>query len=153
MCFYTEYSFFPEISETSAEIATAPIRCDECARMIVIGQKYTHVYMQEYEDEARDFRNDDDDEISGPWEECDGPNAGETFDYDCCEDCSRLLQAIEAQEIVNGCKGEETRPGLGGLRESIGELDPCDRDAYYDRACTMFPDLDLTFLGKMLRRE
>jgi len=148
MCFYNHCEWYASICETdTARTSAHPVACDECGRAIPPGTPYTHVFMQEHEDEGPD------DEDEGPDDESEEFDPGETFDYDRCGDCSRLLDAVGAEEVSRGCHAYESRPPLTAMQEQIGDLDPADRRAYRVRALAMFPDMGAEYLDRMLGAE
>ena len=150
MCFYNgDCDWYASVYEVDpAATSERPVRCDECCRPIPAGTPYTHIYMREHED-YWPYDSDNDEEASGPFPEGDEPDPGNEEWYDRCADCSRLLEAVEAEELARGCKPHEARPGLTAMRETIGELDPDDRRAYRDRARAMFPAIDPAFADRM----
>lgn len=132
MCFYHDSDWQAEVSEQTTLTATKPVHCDECRRTIAVGDGYVHVYQQQYEE---------------PLEE-DG-DCGETYDYDRCLDCDRLLRAIAAVEKDRGCPPYSALPALTELREAMEE----DGADYAARAVEMFPDLSRDYLDMMLARR
>lgn len=132
MCFYADYDWFPSVQEKYTETSDGLIRCDECRKIIPVGASYTHIYQQQRDPD--DWEPEDEEEEFDP---------GETFNYDCCDNCSRLLAAIEAEEMARGCTPHTSRPPLGEMREFVAELDQEDRQAYATRARAMFPGIDV----------
>lgn len=136
MCFYHDYDWLVSIQEINTETAGPKgLRCDECGRHLSQGTSYIHIYQQE---------NDPDDAEEG--QEMEEFDPGNTFEYDRCLDCDKLLQAIEAVERDNGCKGSATRPCLTELRDALQED---EGGLYIERARLLFPQLDEPYLRHM----
>lgn len=143
MCFYADYDWYSEINEEGEVIAISDIKCDECCRTIAKGEKAHHIYQQEYEvcPSCMGLSGDEDDEDVCP--DCDGDpdgNIGNTYDWDCCEQCWKFLESIEALEIERGCHRSEARPPLGDLYEYMGN----DRDEareYAKFAVARYPEI------------
>lgn len=129
MCFYHDYGWVAEISEKTEGVATVPTACDECHQVIHPGEFLLHIFQQQHSEDSWAEDHGDDE----PFE------PGETFEYDRCERCHKLLQAIRAAEEEAGCRGSETQPALGELREAMFEAD--DAGHYADKAREMFPEL------------
>jgi hypothetical protein len=117
MCFYEgDCDWTASVYSDTTEPATKPTKCDECRRIISIGEPVRHVWMQEHEicrhdPESDDFDGDEDDPVTLCGDECEH-DFGETFDYDCCETCTQLIEAIHHHELLIGCREYESRPNL-----------------------------------------
>ncbi len=155
MCFYHgDADWTASVFDSDTLTAAESVRCDECFRKIPVGAKYQHIYMQQYEC-CRvcdgDTRAETDDEYEGedlsPCAEgaCD---YGEAYEHGICEDCQKLLDAVRRVEEEDGCRGDETQPGLGQLREAMWEADGAV--AYIDRARADHPELAMSgYLDRM----
>lgn len=133
MCFYNDdYDWMASVQKETEGAADRETRCDECREVIAAGQWRRHVYLQQYE-ECRVCE----------WEEADEPcekhDYGETFDYDCCETCEKILKAIETLEAAEDCPVYSRRPSLLGLYEEAIVYD--DDGKYRTKALQMFPEL------------
>src|ERR1700722_8291329 len=138
MCFVQEAEWKAEVSETTEGPKTVDTtRCSECGMGIDIGEWHKHIEMQEYE-ECHDCEYGDCDCATKNTEDhecqCDPPNYGETFVYDRCEGCEKLLAAIREVEIESGCGEHESVPLLGDLDNQLRNLgDHEERKKYADR--------------------
>jgi hypothetical protein len=114
--------------------AKEPTRCDECHDTIPAGGWVRHIFQQEHEmcqqcEEGDATRCEDGDH-----------DFGETYAYDRCEACDKVLRAIEQAEIEEGCKGDETQPPLEGLREEMYNIDQHERARYLNKLRQMSPE-------------
>lgn len=57
---------------------------------------------------------------------------------DICTECTKLLKAIEASEIEEGCNPDESQPGFGELYDAMSED---DAGRYRAKAAAMFPEI------------
>lgn len=154
MCFTRDgdYDWLARACEDYMDTATKPVTCQECFRRIPVGEKFTHIEMREWEccrvcdpeTRAEAFHDDDSDNP----DECPSPCADDKHDYGntdehrICADCQKLLTAIQHVEEDDGCKGDETRPGWGELRETFWESDHAQE--YIDRARQDYPELAMS---------
>ncbi len=128
MCFDIDYDWYPNISEDNEVIVRKTIRCVECRCLIHVGETARHLYMQE-NDEAE-------------WDEDDGEfQTGETFDGWFCLSCSKVLQAIQAAELEEGCGHAESQPYIGDLKQAMCEDHWQGGGKYADKAIEMFPEV------------
>lgn len=159
MCFVNDYDWYSSVQEESTEAAVAPVRCDECSRWIMFGESYYHLYQQEHEEcqccedgdcECKDGRDADgcvqDHECS-----CEKPAYGETFSYDCCDECHRFLQAIKEAEQEAGCDYTEAQPPLGEMMSAINDGGMEEARKYWKTALANYPDMK-PWLAKTWRR-
>jgi hypothetical protein len=143
MCFYHDYAW--TASETADEVGTAkvPTPCDECREMIPVGGWVRHIWMQEEEVCRHNPQHDD---YDGPeTDSYDCPpgcthDFGETYDYDRCQLCDRLIEAIHAHEIKEGCSEYESEPALTELCDAMAE----NGKAYLAEAEVMYPGITAT---------
>ena len=136
MCFYHDPGWCAEVYEDATGPCPGRSRCEECRCIIHPGEVRRSISMREYEECP---------ECGG--EGCpDGCHHGESFECDICEPCCRLLEVIEAVEIANGCRGDETQPGLGELREALRD----QGEEYIDRALELHPTV-ANHLWRLLR--
>lgn len=136
MCFYHGDAWHADVYEDGHEVATKRLRCDECRKPILPGERHRHVFLLERE-ECRDCcRHWTDDKPEEEGCEC---SFGESYECDICEACDKVLTAIKRVEEEDGCKGEETQPGLGQLLEALWESD--HGSEYVERARRDFPEL------------
>lgn len=136
MCFYNDdYDWYASVCETTDGASDTETACHECGEKIAAGQWRRHVYQQEHDECQRcEWEQLDDDE-----EPCEQHDYGETYDYDCCESCEKILKAIEALEAEEDCPEHSRRPSLCGLYdEAICEDDD---GKYRAKAIAMFPEL------------
>lgn len=142
MCFYHESAWYAELVETESCQSNGSVMCEECHRIIPEGEGYTHTYIQEHEECQRCYNGEcacvDDGDCECEECRCDEPEYGESYEYDTCTLCQKVLKAIEAVEIANGCKGEETQPGVGELKTAMWHD---EGGAYAARALQMCPDI------------
>ena len=143
MCFYNEdCEWTASITDVTEGIADTAVKCDECCKPIAPGEWRRHVYQQEYED-CQTCENDECECLTFRGMEhrcqCDKPNYGETFDYDCCERCNKVIRAVEEREKREGCPSYAQRPALMGLWDEVGDHD--DAEEYAKAAIAMFPEL------------
>lgn len=152
MCFTNDRDceWYAETVEEDDLVAEASTWCDECYAHIAVGETYHRIFMEEGDDERLDeFLDDDLDEIFGPWPDGEGPEERRSQTYERCANCSKLLKAIEAHEIAEGCPAHARQPDLYALRDEMIEG---DSEPYLERALAMFPDLDRVWLEKRMTR-
>lgn len=139
MCFYHgDYDWTASICDETIEKAKKDIECQECWTEIKINEEYQQIFMQESE-ECLECENEicycEEDKCC----QCEKPDYGETYLHRRCLECVKFLQAIEEVEIAAGCKGEETRPPLEHMLESLSYSD--DVNKYFKTALKKFPEL------------
>jgi hypothetical protein len=142
MCFTHDYDWRAEVEEDTVTKADRPTICDECRKIIHIGSWLRHVRQQEYEQCQRCEDGDSCDyEENHP--ECAGGDHehGETFDWDCCEACDKVLRAIKAAELEDGCREWESQPALTQLPEAMF-YDRRDGGRYLAKVREMFPEVE-----------
>lgn len=150
MCFVHDYDWHASVCERTTNTAEKPTRCHECGRMIAADSPVHHVYMQQYE-ECRDCERGDC-SCGDDCCQCPDPAVGETFNYDCCEDCQKFLYAVQVAEEEAGCSGDETRPWLGGMTEAIHDGGRDEARRYFKTALRMHPELRASgYLGWLWR--
>ena len=141
MCFYEESEWYASIVEDETKPAAKPTKCDECRRIIQIGDPVRHIFMKEREVCRHDPESDDyDPEDTGEPdcnEEC-KHDFGESFECDQCETCTQLIEAIHQHEIESGCSEDESRPGLTGLYDAFAEGEGA---AYLAKAEALYPGI------------
>jgi hypothetical protein len=145
VCFFHDYDWYAELCEETEGPAPAPARCGECRRPIAAGQWRHRVYQQQYE-ECRACGNGDCEcpgaDGTGECCRCPVPSFGETAEYDRCESCDKVLRAVEAVELADGCHHDNARPALCGLSEEA--LNRCNNDhadEYAAKAVELFPEV------------
>ena len=132
MCFYNDYDWVAEINEETAGVSPAPAKCHECGQRIAANEWRRHVHQQEH---VHCERCEDLDE----GDTCDRHEYGETYDYDRCETCEKILVAIGRFESANGCAVHESQPALGMLRDEL--LQHHDGRLYVAVAIESYPEL------------
>lgn len=159
MCFYDNDGDWSASvwQETEADSGPA-IKCDECGKPIAENEWRRHVFGQEH-DSCQICEGEFSDEFISreemETELADGDaewatahlkelaehkhDYGESFHYDRCRDCDKILQAVEARETDEGCPVNQRRPGLYEMREALWEHE--QRKEYAERAISMFPEL------------
>jgi hypothetical protein len=139
VCFWHDDDWCAQVVETDEGLAPADTRCEECFKPILKGQWREHIFQQEREEcqECEDVYVPKGAEPPPPCP--DGEHSyGETFEYDCCERCFNLLEAIRRVEEADGCSGSETRPSLGWMFEEVGNRDDGWKH-YADEYSRLFP--------------
>jgi hypothetical protein len=141
MCFYDDGDWTAQVVEDEILVVTAPVKCDECRRPIKPGEWRRHVFMQEHEVCRHNPAHDDYDGPETDSEDC--PEGcehdfGETFDYDRCQSCDQLIEAIHRHELAVGCHEYESRPSLTELHDAMVEG---DGEAYLAKAEELFPGI------------
>lgn len=143
MCFTHDYDWYAETQEQSTFIADKPVKCNECRVEIPVGGNVYRIWQAEYEGcqlcenkycECEPDRCCD----------CEEPDYGETNEHQCCENCHKFLQAVEASEVEEGCERSEARPALFCMIEDIRQFDDYDyrnRKRYIQKAIEMFPEM------------
>lgn len=135
MCFYNDdYEWSASVHEETEGPAEKATRCYECGEPIAAGQWRRHIYQQE-DEECRLCEQEE-----GFDPECQH-DYGETFDYDRCEPCDKVLRAIEAVEKDEGCPEYSRQPMLGELRDVFVHPEDGNAMAYAERAVAMFPEV------------
>lgn len=141
MCFSNDdYDWYASVQEQSSGCDDQSTRCGECGKVIASGEWRHHVFMQEHEccEICGDDPDYDEDVTEGePGHDCD---YGETYAYDRCLDCDRLLIAVELHEIKEDCPPHARRPALGELREVFWEHE--SNVEYAEQAVAMYPYLN-----------
>lgn len=157
MCFYHDYDWYPEVYGSNEElVANEEHICEECRCKIKIGEVYSYKYGQQYElcqlceegdCECGHDPNDCD------WQcKCEIPNYGESYEYFCCQECTKFLKAIELVEVEAGCPPSESQPAIGMMIEDIGDGDRRDTKRYFKRALVEFPELKTSgYLGQLAK--
>lgn len=149
MCFTADYDWYAEVIDRSEPTATGKVICDECRMGIPRGAKYHHVHMEQYEN-CHDCACDACDCPPLPCGgkvcedgdcRCEKPNLGETFDWNCCDNCHRFLEAVRVAEEEVGCGGMESNPPLTKMIESIQEGGAEEAKRYWKKAVQMHPEL------------
>lgn len=130
MCFYDDSDWFSEVADHCEFILELPRRCDECTREIPAGSVMHMIYLQRYE--CCRMCDDEDPECEHDY--------GETDEYGRCDECDKILKAIEAHEADEGCPVHSRRPMLRDLRDQMIEHQSAQE--YRARALSMFPELD-----------
>lgn len=160
MCFTNECDWYAAIEEQSDYVVTTPCRCDECGKMIEVGEKTHHIFQQQHETchrceewDCECPRNEDGDPVCDEKGcQCAEPDYGETYTYDRCESCSKFLDAIEAAEIEEGCHKYEARPNLP-MNYDMEGMGSDNAKRYWKKASQMFPELRTSgHLGLLWRR-
>lgn len=153
MCFYDDDDdWYASIVEDSVIEVTSPVRCDECGRSIPPGSWRRHIFMQQdeycrHDPEGGRYDAGDTAEAMGvdvdalPEEGC-PPGCehdyGETCEYDRCEACDQLIEAIHRHELDEGCREYESRPALEELHQAMWEGDGA---AYLAKAESLYPGI------------
>jgi hypothetical protein len=143
MCFDNDSDWTASIVERKTTLAKKPTKCRECNRVIQVGDLLHHVYQQEhevcrYDPESDDYIGEDENaDKEGCPEGC-KHDFGETYDYDCCEVCSQLIEAIHQHELEEGCHESESRPPYEGLYDAFADG---DGDRYFAKAEELYPGI------------
>lgn len=153
MCFSNEHAdWYASIQEESTGCDDNACRCDECGKKILSGEWRRHIFQQEREccEICEDDPDYDEDVADGePCHECE---YGETYHYNRCLDCDRLLIAVELHEIKEDCPPHARRPMYGELHEVF-----CEHESnveYAQQAVAMYPYLkDHKFVKRALEDE
>lgn len=143
MCFeHGDYDYDWTARVTIESCGTSPLasRCYECNSRIAPYEWRRYIYQQELEtcricDECGD--DYDPDEPQDPTK-C-KHDYGETFSYDRCETCDKILRAIEDYEAREGCKPSERQPLLGELQDELRQHS--DGQRYAALAIESYPEL------------
>ena len=106
MCFINECDWYAETVIDEERPAEKPLKCYECHRAVPTGETMRHVDMWESETCKHNPSHDDYEGPEMDSEEC--PEGcehdfGESFSCSICQECAKLLKAIEASEIEEGC--------------------------------------------------
>lgn len=143
MCFDSEYEWTASLCEEDSGPAVKPCKCDECGHKISAGEWRHHIYQQEHET-CYCCEEDGVDPC-----ECETPDLGETYDYQRCEACDKLLRAVEQHEIDEGCPVYARRPALTELHDVFWQHE--QNWEYAEKAVAMFPELiDHRFIAELL---
>ena len=142
MCFTDDqdYEWTASTWEESPGPATKACHCDECGAPIAIGDWCHNIHAEEHdccqkcEDEWSDSYVPED-KREGPCEH----DYGETMDYVRCEACDKVIRAIEAVEIEEGCPPGAQRPAINMLAEELSQHSSAP--VYAERAVAMFPEV------------
>lgn len=134
MCFWHDYDSYPSIVEKDEGPEPAEFsHCEECGKVIHKGEFRSWHYQQEYDPDETE--PDEDEPSEGEFD------PGQTCEWTWCESCLKILNAIGQAELDEGCKGDETQPGVGGLREALQEDFMRGNGRYADYALRMFPEV------------
>ncbi len=140
MCFENEGEWCARIDTKEEKPVESPCWCLECNQDIPIGIIALHVFQQEEEEcqcDACQYRDGDED-WSIPAVGC-TKDFGQTFEGVVCQDCCKLLKAIRALEIEEGCPEFAQQPLYGELHEVF-----CDHEQSFEyarKAVEMFPEV------------
>jgi hypothetical protein len=138
MCFLNEGDWTASLVEKQDTIAQKETSCDECCTKICVGDPLHTVYMQEHEECGRcDNGECECDKCC----QCPEPDIGETFSYECCDQCHKFLQAVENAELEAGCDRSDSRPSYGAMHEEIRDGGAHEAKKYYTHAARDFPEL------------
>lgn len=153
MCFVNDdYDWLAEVVEQSDHVLLAPIKCDECCRVIEIGETVHHIFMQQYEECHRCYEGECECEEEKCCQ-CSLPKFGEMSDYDRCQECDKFLQAVENAELEAGCDRRDSRPPLTEMRSAIGDGGIAEAKRYFKMAKRDFPELAKSgYLGRLWKR-
>ena len=147
MCFVNDdYAWIAEEHTITDGPAAKAVACDECRGVIHAGEWRRLVFMQQYElcqvcedGDSERYVVGDDDEDPPPCPD-DEHDFGESCEFVQCERCVKLLAAIKAAELEEGCAEDESQPNYGALLEAM--TDRFDGgDVYAEKARQMFPEL------------
>ena len=153
MCFHHDFYWCPDVAQKITYRADTVWHCIECRCRIGPGEWYHSVRQQEHEECRRcedgececPGRPADDDAMGWHACECEEPDHGERFEGEFCARCCKVLTAVEAHELAEGCRGNSTQPAYGELDDALHE-----EPHYADVAAAMFPDLALSgHLGRL----
>lgn len=140
MCFYHEdYDWSASVVDHVKGEAEGDAVCAECHRPIRDGEWRHTVEMQQHEEcqLCLDGHPDDDGVIPDP-----GPHKcdyGETYSYVRCLGCERILEAIKAVEVREGCPPNAQQPSYEGLHEALWDHE--SKYEYATAAVDMYPEL------------
>lgn len=159
MCFTDDYDWCASAVTNEHKPAASDLKCDECDRIIPAGELYHYTYQQEHEECQRcedhecNCVNWDDDSVNYCDDcKCESPDYGETFSYDCCEECHQFLDAIKQTEQAEGCPPEASQPPLGMMLENLAEFDE-DAEKYFTTAKTLYPNLEASGYLERIRQR
>lgn len=138
MCFdHSDCDWYASVQIDSTGTSIRRSTCYECGKRIEMYEWRRFVFMQEHE-ECRRCELEELDEDDEP---CDQHDYGEVFTYARCEDCDKIIRAIEQFELREGCPVYEARPALGELREELNRWNRDDAPRYAAIAIETFPEL------------
>lgn len=150
MCFDNDadYDWYARTQEEDRNPRAKDVRCEECLEPIPAGAPIFHIYLQQYEYcEACEEENC---ECVKDCCECEDPQVGETYDYYCCQNCERFLDAVEAAELEEGCSKADSRPLHAMMRAEMEGIGRKDARRYFKKALKMFPTLQTSgYLGRL----
>lgn len=162
MCFVHDYDWRAELVERGSHATESGTSCHECYARIGPGETIHTLWMQEHEEcqacengDCACLKNHDD---AGC--QCEEPVHGESFDWQCCDNCYKFLQAVEAVEVEAGCHRSEARPALTAMIEEVSGSNSVGREEampearkYFKKAIALFPELKASgYLGKLWKR-
>jgi hypothetical protein len=85
--------------------------------------------------------------------QCETTDLGESFDWRCCSQCHKFLDAIHDAEIEAGCRESESRPMLTSMVEEISEQDCKEAAKYFKVALRKYPELKMSgYLGNLWKK-
>lgn len=149
MCFYQDAEWYASIHEETRLVSDGTARCDECGEIIPAGVGHLNIYQQEREccEDCYDGVCDcpgsrDEDECVCDHEcKCEQPNLGQTYTYECCNDCEKFRSAIYAAEIKAGCDHYEAHPPMGEMQQALIDAGEEECEKYFTMADEMHPEL------------
>lgn len=152
MCFYSDdYDWVAMVNEISDKPAERQTTCYECGADIHVGDIARFVHQQESQEcqcEWCQFGRLDPDWGGGVCEQ----NYGESFDCVVCGECIKLLKAIEAYEIAEGCPEYARQPLYGELCEVFWSHQ--QHWEYAEKSVEMYPELiEHRFIRLMLTQD
>jgi hypothetical protein len=137
MCFNNDYDWYADVWDVTDGENDVPAKCIECGLAIASGEWRRHVYLQEDEEcyrcEQGDLKEGD--------EPCEVHDYGEIFECSICETCCKILKAIEAVEIDEGCPVGSRQPLYGELSQALFDDANCGDGKYAARALAEHPEL------------
>ena len=135
MCFYAaEAEWFATISDEKEIVLDKDRKCMECRAVMPAGSTVFYLHQQEHEE----CQGCDNLECKCDYEE---PCFGEVYDYYCCLNCRKFLEAVEAAEIDAGCERSDSRPSYEGMMDEIREGRAGEALKYWRKAKKMYPEL------------
>lgn len=122
MCFENEGDWYVGLQYDETKLCESKCRCIECRRVIEVGESTREIYQQEHESCQCEFclnKEDPDPDYDGP-SECRN-EIGETFFCHICPECCKILEAIKAFEVAEGCPPYAQQPMFGELHYVFSE--------------------------------